>query len=86
MHLDDCLHWASAYTKLRENMSLQVNTPEYLQSIFLWLRYKAAYVALSCSHSTSQMIYDDFLEDFEEIIRIAEILQSHPTGNSVFFV
>lgn len=84
MHLDECLHWAAAYTTLSQKLNLQENTPEHLQSVFLWLRYKAAYVALSCSQSTSQMIYDNYLEDFKEIIRIAKILQAHPTGNSIF--
>jgi hypothetical protein len=84
MHMNECMAWAHSYTTLRNTLKCKEISLERIRAEFLWLRYLTSYVTISCFQSVSQMVYDDYVQYFKEIIRIAKILQAHPTGNSIF--
>lgn len=84
MHLDEDQRWVEAYNTLCRKLQLNENSDGYMRSRSLWLRYLTGHIVLACSQTASQMSYDDYVQNFSEIVSIAKLLQSHPTGKSIF--
>jgi hypothetical protein len=84
MHLEECMRWATAYTALRKKLALKQDSPDYIHAIFLWLRHKTGYIALACSQSANQLVYDAYLDDFRQVVQIAKILHAQPSNTAVF--
>ena len=84
LHLEECLRWAEAYKALRRRLTLTQESPDYINAIYLWLRHRTGYIALACSQSANQIVYDAYTDDFRQIVQIAKVLHTQPSNTAVF--
>ena len=73
--------WTAAFQPLFA--SITPDTNDFLSTQLLKIRSRVLGVLLAGELSTSEMIYDDFVSEFEEILELAQKFFVHPCGDKV---
>ncbi|KAG0647247.1 Aspercryptin biosynthesis cluster-specific transcription regulator atnN [Hyphodiscus hymeniophilus] len=73
--------WTLAFQSLFESGTPEQN--DFLSTQLLKIRSRVLGILLAGELSTSEMIYDNHLSEFEEILRLAKIFFAHPCADKV---
>jgi len=80
-YLKECRDWWVSFSPLYERRHHRTC---FISIVMLRLRYVSAYCMLACFLSNNQTIYDNYIEDFREIVFHAKTMLAHETSNTRF--
>lgn len=73
--------WTAAFQPLFSSRTPEHN--DFLSTLLLKIRSRVLGILLAGELSTSEMIYDKFLPDFEEILMLAKTFFAHPCADKI---
>jgi hypothetical protein len=78
------MRWSSAFAPSFHELYCSPQHKDFAGALVLQLHSKAAYIALSCTLSKTQMVFDNFLSEFKEIVALAKILLARSEANDAY--
>ncbi|KUJ22185.1 uncharacterized protein LY89DRAFT_577048, partial [Mollisia scopiformis] len=75
-HLDDLDRWWQAFTPLWIRYQYQMDSREYLCAVNLRLRFVVTRLMLSMALVANQLLFDEHIDEFHEVVYLAKILHS----------